>query len=432
MLQYTQDTLDTGLTVIRVPISSVKSVTVLTLCNTGSRYESAEKQGIAHFFEHMPAKGTENYPSPQIFSQAVDGKGAEFNAYTGKEYTGYYVRAASGHLDFALDVVSDMVLVPLLKQEDIDKEKGVIIEELNMYRDMPARFIHELFDRMVFRHDGLGHDIIGNKKTIQSMQKEDFEQFLQQWYGLGNMLLIVAGDKEVLGKDSLLGEIEKAFSKGNALDRSKTKHTLESFFSKEPISKERLLVKNKETEQAHFTLAFPGLARGDKRRYSLGLLRTVLGGNMSSRLFDELREKRGLCYYISSSVSMYHGVGLFGAYAGVDRNRVGEAIELTLAEFYKLSKGERQITSEELERAKEYAIGNLVLGLEDTMSMAQYLGMKQLLQGEIESPEEMIKKIKAVSLESVNNLARELIVPEEVRLGLIGPFPNEAEFEGLI
>lgn len=431
MFEYSFTTLTSGLPVICVPMPSVKSVTVLVLANTGSRYEKPKEEGIAHFFEHMVFKGTLNYDSAQKLASTVDSVGADFNAFTSKEYTGYYVRGASEHLSLALDVLSDMLLQPLLRQEDIDREKGVIIEEINMYADNPARHINDIFDRMMFSGSGLGHDIIGTKKTISALTTADFRHFLKQWYGLGNTLLVMAGDAAVLNAPETLEMAEKAFNK-DAGERIKDKVRLDRYLPDQPLAPERLNVTFKETEQAHFILGWPGMTRTDPRRYALSLLSTILGGNMSSRLFSEVREKRGLCYYIHADADMYHDTGVFGAAAGVDPQRVEEAIKVTIDEFMAVIDGRLPITADELQKAKDYVAGKMVLSFEDSESVAQYYGMKQLLSNVIEEPEEILEKIKALTLAEIQVAATALIKSGEMRLALIGPFKEISAFEKIM
>jgi predicted Zn-dependent peptidase len=251
MFTHSLITLASGLPVITVPMPAVKSVTVLVLANTGSRYEKPKEEGIAHFFEHMVFKGTDKFPDAQSLAATVDGIGADFNAFTSKEYTGYYVKAASEHVGLALDVVSDMLLTPKLRQDDIDREKGVIIEEINMYADAPARHVNDLFDRLMFKGSGLGHDIIGTKETVSEFKTEDFQQFLKQWYGHGNMLLVMAGDAEVLNDPETLETVRKAFSK-EAGERIKDKVKLQRYLPTQPLAPHRTHLEFKETEQAHF------------------------------------------------------------------------------------------------------------------------------------------------------------------------------------
>lgn len=438
MLQHYITTLDSGLVVIRVPMPSVKSLTVIALCNTGSRYEDPKHYGIAHFFEHMVFKGTANYPDTQTLSSAIDAVGADFNAFTSKEYTGYYVKAASHHLNLALDVVSDMLLTPALRQEDIDREKGVIIEELNMYLDSPARHIGNLFEQMMYAGSGLEHDIIGVKETIKSIHSDDFRSFLNTWYGLGNITLVIAGDEEQVGKDETLRLVEKMFSKGekNTGQHSKeSRHKLQvqKKLVANPISDKKLHVEYKKTEQAHLVMGWPGLKRDDKRRYAVSVLSTILGGNMSSRLFTEVREKRGLCYYVHSDFDQYHDTGFFGASAGVDQTRVEEAVKVIRAEFEAAtSAGAKPITQVELQKAKDYVAGKMVLGLEDSEAVAQFFGMKQLLLDEVLSPEEVLAKYNALTLKEVQAVADELIKLGELRLAVIGPYKEPQVFADLI
>lgn len=431
MLNYSLTTLQSGLPVIRVPMPAVESVTVLVLCNTGSRYEKPEQYGIAHFFEHMVFKGTKKYSTAQILANTVDGIGADFNAFTGKEYTGYYVKSASQHLGLALDVVSDMLLAPALRQDDIDREKGVIVEELNLYLDTPHRHITDLFDNMVYQGNGLEHDIVGNKTTIRSLKSEDFQTFLQSWYGPGNMLLILAGDSRVVESEATMDQVRAAFAK-DAGERVRNKIKLDQHLEKDPISRLKLHVEHKKTEQAHFVLGWPGINRRDPDRYALTLLSTILGGNMSSRLFTEVREKRGLCYYVHSDVDQVHDGGIFGASAGVDPNRIEEALQVAINEFTQLVDGPKPLTAAELTKAKDYIAGKMTLGLEDSESVAQFFGMKQLLLDKIETPEVAMAKLKAVNLEEVTAVAKRLIKPGQLRLAVIGPFTEKAKFEKLI
>lgn len=431
MLQHHLYRLQSGLTVLAVPMPAVGSLTVMALANTGSRYEAPEQYGVAHFFEHMVFKGTRKYQDAQQLASVIDGVGADFNAFTSKEYTGYYVKSSAQHFDLALDVVSEMLLAPKLDQADIDREKGVIIEELNMYADSPQQHIENLFDQLVFAGSGLGHDIIGNKTTIQNLQRADFQSFLTQWYGLGNMVLIVAGDERMVAGTGFLSAIERAFGKPIEFDRHSTA-TIADKLGSNPISDKLFHLEFRETQQAHFVMGWPGIARNNPDRYAQSLLSILLGSNMSSRLFSEVREKRGLCYYVHSAVDQFHDTGIFGAAAGVDPTRLEEAIRVTIGEFMYLANGTKPFTTADLQRAQEYLAGKMVLGLEDSESVAQYYGMKQLLLGEIESPETVLEKVRAVTLDEVHALARRLIVPGALRFALIGPFREQDQVENWV
>ncbi|MCL4208376.1 insulinase family protein [Patescibacteria group bacterium] len=426
MLEHQLHQLKSGLTVITIPMPSVQSLTVMALANTGSRYEQPSQYGIAHFFEHIVFKGTAKYPEAQDLAQAVDSVGANFNAFTSKEYTGYYVQVASKHFDLALDVVSDMLLTPQLRQEDIDREKGVIIEEMNMYADMPASDIGDRFEEMAFSGNGLSHKIVGTKDTVNSITTQNFSDFLQTWYGLNNLVVVVAGDASVVGKAQTLTQIEQMFSKTGNKQSEISHERLNSI-----LAEDKAIFVNKKTEQSHFTFGWPSIERLSARRHTLTLLSSIIGGNMSSRLFSEVREKRGLCYYVHSDLTQYHEGGLFGGSAGVDPSRVEEAIKVSLDEFRLLASGEKKVTAEELKRAKEYVIGKTVLGLEDSESVAQFYGLRQLLHGKVENPDDFIAKIRQVELEDVQSLASDLIVPGQLRFGLIGSF-NEDKIREII
>jgi len=407
---------------------AVESVTALVLANTGSRYEGKLEQGIAHFFEHMVFKGTKDFPSAQLLASAIDTLGADFNAFTSKEYTGYYIKAASRHLPVALQALSQMLLAPLLKEEDIEREKSVIIEEMNMYHDTPMQFVGILFDHLIFPDAGLGHDILGTKEVIKAMTREQFVSFLNRWYGQGNILLVLAGDAEALADKKLEQQITSLFA-NQAIEREREKQQLTSFFTDGALEPKRLHVENRKTEQAHLILGWSGLERKHRDKHILSVLTTVLGGSMSSRLFSEVREKRGLCYYVRADVDFYHDVGTVGASAGVDPGRVEEALEVILAEFAAVASGERPVTAEELSRAKEHLLGSMTLSLEDSRSVAQFYGMRQLLLDEIETPKAVQEKIQSVTLADVARLAKTLYLPGEQRLALIGPFPDQTKFE---
>ncbi|MGD9128883.1 MAG: pitrilysin family protein [Candidatus Woesebacteria bacterium] len=433
MLRYSLDKLKSGLKVIRIPMNSIESLTVLALVNTGSRYEKEKQEGIAHFLEHMIFKGSEKYPDAQTLATAVDSVGANFNAFTSKEYMGFYVKAAAKHSELALDVISDMLLKPKLRQADIEREKKVIIEELNMYVDNPSHHVANLFDNMVYRGSGLSHDIVGRKETIMSFKTNDFQNFLNQFFGLANTVLILSGKKSLVENNKILEELDKFFSKTPDFRTTQDKNLdIGKFLSENPISVDKLHLEYRKTEQAHFVMGWPAIKRKSKKRYALTLLSVILGGNMSSRLFSELREKRGLCYYINSDIDQFHDGGVFGASAGVDVSRVEEAIKLAIAEFAAIADGSKAISDKELRKAKDHLLGKMVLGFEDSEAVAQYFGMKQLLMGQIETPDEVLKKVQAVSKEEIEALAKEIVKPAELRLALIGPFKDRGRFENII
>lgn len=458
------------LPLLSINLPASESVTVMFLANTGSRYEPVGKEGIAHFFEHMVFKGTKKYPTAKDLARTLDSVGAEFNAFTSKEYTGYYVKSATSNFDLALDVLSEMLLAPLLRQEDIDREKGVIIEELNMYVDTPQYHVANVFEQLLFADSALAHDIVGNKDSIRSLTSEDFHHFLQRFYGPENLLLVVAGGLAKISKEAKVLEkkVTLAFNKLNEkrgenqklptaklsqtqptqtkqtktkqtkarqteAKQTETKRTELSELNKSAFSSRRFKLIKRVSEQAHFVLAWPALSRHHPDRIALSVLSTILGDNMSSRLFTEVREKRGLCYYVKSSLEYYHDCGYLGASAGVDPERLREAIEATKAVFYNLANGQGEagesgeISAKELLRAQNYLKGTTLLNLEESNNVAQFYGFKQLLDDKILTPDEVISKIEAVTVKDLKRLAKLIFQKEQLRFALIGNFANEKE-----
>jgi predicted Zn-dependent peptidase len=416
-MQYQVTTLKNGATLLRIPMASAASVTVLALVNAGRRYEDERVAGISHFLEHMVFKGTKKYPTPQALSAVVDEVGGEFNAFTSKEYTGYYVKLAARFTDLALDVVTDLLCTPQLRQEDIDREVGVILEEMNMYEDMPMRNVGDVFEELMFAGSNLAGRILGTKEAVRSLKTADFQQYLHDWYGFKNIVFVVAGNAAQVNDPGLEAKVEEMLAKGGS-DRQAGEQR--PYFQKR-YGADKINVVQKKTEQAHFIMGFPGYDRNDERRYGLSVLSTLMGKTMSSRLFTEIREKRGLCYYVRSETDFYHDVGVFGASAGVDPNRVNEAVGAMRAEFM-AAVGAKPVTEAEVNAAKQNLIGSLLLELEDSHSVASWYGMKQLLEGKVETEEETIASLEKITLESVQNIAQDLLQPEQLRFALIGPF----------
>jgi predicted Zn-dependent peptidase len=420
---FSEYTLANGMRLVSVPMPSLNSVTVLAMVNVGSRYEDPKLAGISHFLEHLPFKGTKKYPSSLALAEAVDGVGGKHNAFTGKEYTGYWVKVASGKLALALDIVSDLLLQPLLPPEEIEKERGVIIEEINMYEDEPRAKVANLFDDLVYQGSGLQGDVIGTKATVGGIKLEDFLKHYQQWYAPENVVIGVAGGVE---QATLAEQVESAFSKGE----KRAGGGKQSFGLPEQKSP-RIHVFQKDTEQAHFFLGYPSVSRKDPARWAQSIFTTLLGGNSSSKLFNEIREKRGLAYYAYASMDLYHDAGSLYALEGVAINKVEEAIKVTLEEFSLAASGET-ITDKAVAAAKEYLIGKTTLDLEDSASMASFVVRKALLDGKAETVEDAIQKIKAVTVDEVKQVAQRVLNPNKLNLSLIGPFADSDKFAGLL
>jgi len=425
-MQTILTTLESGAKLLRLPMPAVKSLTVLALVNTGRRYEPPEWAGISHFLEHLVFKGTQNFANSQELSSAIDTVGGEFNAFTSKEYTGYYVKLASRFADTALHVVSDMLCTPLLRPEDISREVQVIKEEINMYEDMPMRRIGDVYDELLYQGSSLAGEVLGEKDTISRLTRDNFVEYINNWYGFKNVVLVVAGDESVVGDDQLVEKVETAFSKGGAERQARDQS---EFFHQQPYGNMQEKIVFKETEQAHFVLGIPSFSRNDNRKYTLSVLSNLLGRTMSSRLFTEIRDKRGLCYYIRSGTDFYHDAGSFFVSAGVDPNRIEEAIVAAKQEVLNVI-GNRPVKEKELQGAKQNMIGSLLLELEDTQSVAYWYGLRLLLENVVESEQEVIKRLEAINLEQLNQVANDLFKAEELRLALIGPYqPDEIKWK---
>lgn len=416
-----------GLNYIGIPLDSSQSVTALILANVGSRYESKTEEGMAHFFEHMVFKGTKKFPNPQILASTVDSIGANFNAFTSKEYTGFYIKSLGKDLKLSLEILSEMIMNPLFNEESLERERGVIREEMKMYYDMPQYYIADIFEREFFQNRGLGHFVLGEEEVIDSVSSLDFHNFLKKWYGVNNFKLILSGDSRVINDKTTTKLIEKFFLK----NKRKSEINLNQYFINKEKYKSNVWVEYRNTKQAHFILGWPGLKISDSDFYVLKLANIILGSNMSSRLFVELREKKGLCYYIRSEVNSYRDSGIFGASAGVNLSQVDDALGLTIQQFYDLVK-KKDIRSEELERAKNYMIGKLILNLDDSDSLANFFGRQKLFLNNFRNITEIVKEIEKISLKDIYRVLSKIILNNKASLAIIGPFKDKKRFENIL
>jgi len=421
MINYKLNKLNNGLQVITAPMKETKAVTILIMMKIGSRYEKSEESGISHFLEHLFFKGTINRPTTLDISRELDAIGAYFNAFTSEEYTGFYVSCAADHFDKGLDILSDMLLNSKFDQKEIDKELGVIIEEINMYKDLPHKYVVDLAKTVFFGNTPLGRPVIGNVETVSSLKRKNFVDYLQKNYNCQNALITVAGS----GQDELwLEKIQNKFSKLPSGEKSIYEKNTYSY------DKPQILVHHKKTDQAHLVLGFKSLTRFDKKKYSQNVLNNLFGGMMSSKLFIEVREKRGLAYSVHSSTWELDDTGIFYASAGLDIKRIDDAIKVILDEFYKLKK--EKITDGELIHSKENIKGKLYLSLEDSFSIAEFLTEQYLLENNIEQPEELLKKTFETTTTNIHELAKEFFTPENLGLTIIGPFKEKEKFEKLL
>lgn len=421
-MQFQKTTLPNGLRVLTSPMPSFESATVLVLVGAGSRYETRENNGISHFLEHMAFKGTHKRPSAMDIATLIDGMGGEFNAFTGKETTGYYIKSSSNHIDVCLDVLSDMLQRSKLAQEEIEKERGVILEEINLYEDTPMRKIGDIYERLLYGDTPMGWDIAGEKDIIRSIARKDFLSYMGTLYSAHNIAVVIAGGIDV---DKAVEFTEKYFG------------GMQTFGAKtfEPIveaqEKPSLLIKKKATEQVHIAVGVRTVPQTHKDRYALSVLSAILGGGMSSRLFNEVREKRGLAYYVRTNTEHYKDCGTLVSFAGVDPKKAKDAVAVIINEYQKVAQS-GDIKNEELNKAKEFIKGHLVLELEDSQSVAMFYGSQELLEDKVDNPDDVIEKIKKVTLEQVSAVAKKYLTEKSLNVAVIGNIDDRQSFEKVL
>lgn len=426
MYSHQLTTLPNGLRLITIPMPQVESATVMVGIGAGSRYETKRLNGLFHFLEHMAFKGTKKRPSTLDISTEVDSIGGLFNAFTSKEATAYFIKAAAKHTPLVFDILSDMLTSSLFKPEEIEREKGVIIEELNLYEDTPTRKVWEVFERLLYGDTPMGRGIGGQKENIRQMKREDFIKYINRLYYPVNVVVGVAGklnQKQVRQlADEYFGLLKKP-----ALSLSKGPQTPQ-IPQKRPRPRTKLVYK--KTEQAHFCLGVPSYWYSHPDRFALALLATVLGGGMSSRLFIEVRERRGLAYYVQASPEFFTDSGYLLTGAGVRLKKIEEAIKVVLEQCWQLTA--KKVPSKELKKAKEFLKGGLVLALEDSQQVVSRCIGQALLEKKIQTPEETMKLISKVTSEDIQRVAKDIFRSERLNLALIGPYRNQERFERLL
>ncbi|MBI5466497.1 MAG: insulinase family protein [Candidatus Kerfeldbacteria bacterium] len=400
-----------GLPVILVPHQGTEATCVLALVRAGSRLEARTGRGLSHFLEHMVFKGTERRPTARDLTQLLDGVGADYNAYTAKEYTGYYIKTDARHLSLSLDVLSDMLWHSRLLAEEMEREKKVIIEEINMYEDNPLMYIGDVLENALFSGSALGELISGTRQSVAALSRSQLLDFWWRYYHPANMLLVVSGQLPA----TALADLSRVFG------HQKRAGSLGRFKSFRPAPRRpNVALHFKDTEQVQLALGFPAYGWGDRRLPALKLLATVLGGNMSSRLFVRLREREGLCYSIQAAVEVYAGTGLLAVQAGLDRQRLNLAIRLIREELARVA--QTGVGGDELKRAKEYSRGRLTLALEDSATQAEWYGKRWFLERSLEPPQHYFQRLNMVTSHDLKAAARQVLQPARATLALIGPF----------
>lgn len=401
-------------------MSGTQAVTVLVLFPVGSRYETKNISGISHFVEHMIFKGTEKRPTYLDISRELDAAGAEYNAFTYKDYTGYYVKIAAERADLAFDIISDMVFHSIFSVSEVEKEKGVIVEELRMYEDNPLMAVDLLSDAVALGDEPLGWDIGGSPETVKSLTREELFGYYKKYYGPNNAVLVVTGN---FSASKLRKQIKPFVALKNLPEKNLAKQFLpfSGFVKKDLVN--RVAVKERKIDQAQVILNFPGLKVNDKYSYALGVMLNLLGGTMSSRLFVEVREKRGLAYMVRASAASYRDVGLVQIQAGLDPARLEEAIKTILVETEKIS--QEEVSEKELKDAKSNLLGRLALAFEDSSLQAEKIAKQFWFLPKIESFTEISKKIKAVTAREIKAVAQIVFDKEFLTVAAIGPIKKE-------
>jgi len=402
-------------------MKGTEAVSTLVLVGTGSRHETRKENGISHFLEHLLFKGTKKRPNTLSLIEPLDRVGGAYNAFTGKEYTGFWAKVERSHLDLVLDWVSDIYLNSQLEEKEIKKEKGVILQEIKMYLDTPISFIQDLWEKLLYGEHPLGWLTIGREENIRRFKRKDFLNYKKKHYLSKNTIICVAGN---IKSEEVEKKIEKYFRKielGNSKEKIKML---------ENQKKPEALIHFKKTDQTHICLGVRAYDVFHPLKYAQALLATILGGYMSSRTFISLRVKEGLTYYIKTSSQNMTDTGYLVTQAGVDHQKVEKTINLILKEYKKLKT--KKIPQKELQKAKDNLRGTLSLALESSDTQASFYSSQELLTGKILTPQEQFLEIDKVTVNDIFKVAKDIFQPQKLNLVLIGPFQNKEKFKKLL
>lgn len=398
-------------------------MTLLVLCRVGSRYETEDINGVSHFVEHLMFKGTKKRPNTQIISRELDRYGAEYNAYTDKDVTAYYIKMDAAQTPLAVDMLHDMLFHSTYDPKEINRERGVIVEEINMYEDNPRMHIDDILEEALFPQSTLGWNIAGPRDIIKTVPREKILAYRDAYYIPERMTIVVAG-KIQSGVMAMLNETFGTVRRPTGKDVA-----FAPFMVPEKLSAP-VAYQEKNTEQVQLGIAFHGLPIGDADLAGVSLLATILGGTMSSRLFIQIRERRGLCYSIGASHQAREDIGMFSIMSGLDRSRVQEAVDAIQVELRKMIK--TPVTAEELRRAKDHVRGRTMLAFEDSATQAEWYGKQWLFQKKVETPDERMRRYEKVTAAQIRNIAKRIFRPEHMAAAVIGPFGNKSQVEKIV
>jgi predicted Zn-dependent peptidase len=418
-LAYERTALANGLRILTAPMPQTRSVTIAVYVGTGSRYERNEEAGLSHFVEHLCFKGSAKRPTAKDIAEAIDSVGGLLNGATDRETTVYYAKVAASHFSLALDVLADIVRAPRFDPAEEEKERSVILEELAMVADTPAQLVDLLIDEALWPDQPLGRDVAGTEESVRNLTRQMALDYVARQYVPNNIVISAAGNIE---HRRVIDEVAAFWNDGPPGSPS-------SWYPASNGHGPRCSLRFKKTEQTHVCLAVRGIPVQHPDRHALGLLSAILGEGMSSRLFLELRERKGLVYDVHSYVSHFLDTGAFTIYAGVDPTKTVEAVKVIVEELVRLRDG---ATEQELVKAKELSKGRLLLRLEDTRSVAGWLGAQELLLRRVYTPDQVIAMLEAVTLDDLKRVARHLLVTDQLYLALVGPFRSERRFAPLL
>jgi len=411
---FTKIVTENGMRIILVPQPSNVATTILVMVEAGSKYETKEINGLSHFLEHMCFKGTTKRPKAIDIAGELDGLGAEYNAFTGHEWTGYFVKVEARKAEQALEIITDLYLNPVFDAAEIEKEKGVIIEEINMYEDLPPRKVGDLFTSLLYGDQPAGWNIAGEKDIIRKLTREDFLKYRGAHYVAKATAIIVAG---AFDEQAVQEHIKRHFVTLRVGEKAGKIPTTES------QTAPALKIQPKESDQTHLIIGCRAFGITDPRRYALDLLADILGGGMSSRLFQRVREEMGAAYYVRASTDLFTDHGYFAVAAGVDHAKFKSVVQAILEELEKTAM--TAIPLSELKRAKEHLIGRLLLGIETSDEMAMYYGGQEVLREAITTPAELMEKIQAITIQDIQEVAQFVFRNEKLNMALIGPIVEE-------
>lgn len=412
---YKKITLDNGLRIVMHPMPKMQSVALGIWIKAGGRYESKGNKGISHFLEHLVFKGTKNYSCRGI-KESIEGVGGSLNGFTAEEITCYLAKLPAPYLYPALDILSDIVINPTLPKDEVKKEKTVILEEIKMHKDLPQTYVYDLLDELLWPGQPLGMSIIGSVESVSQTEREDLYLYKEKHYTPLNIVVSISG---LFEPDKFIEKVEKKF---HGL-KIKSMNTFVGVVERQ--TKPQLKLLHKDTEQTHLVLGFHSFKREHPLKYALGILNIILGANMSSRLFNEIREKRGLAYEIGTQLRRFQDTGAFVVHAGIDNRKVNEAIELILKELKKVK--DRLVSYDEFKRAKEFYLGQLMLALEDTLDHMLWIGESTVTLDKTYALNEVIKQMKRIKLEDIRAVSKVLFKDASLNAALIGPLKDSEQ-----